>query len=101
MSISSIYAKSGASSIGTGLGLLACGGYLLAGAYYGFTYAKWPFFMPPQLDIFGLIFGLFGDQTGGYVGGGLLGALGVALAILGLAVLVKRDVYQSKCDRRE
>lgn len=89
--VTPLHAKSGASSIGTGLGLLAFGGYLLAGAYYGFTYAKWPVFMPPQLDVFGLIFSLFGDQAGGYVGGGLLCVLGAGLAILGAAVLVKRD----------
>lgn len=73
------------------IGLFVAGAYLFAGAYYGFVHAKWPFFMPPQLDIFGFIFDLFGERVGGYVGGGFLGALGLALVALGIFILVKRD----------
>jgi len=87
-----IHSKNGGAPIGPAFGLIAFGAYLLAGSYYGLTYAKWPFFMPPQLDIFGLLFGLFGEHAGGYVGGGLLGVLGLALAILGVAVLAKSNV---------
>jgi hypothetical protein len=72
-------------------GMFAFGVYLLVGAYHGFNYAKWPFFMPPQLDIFGLLFGLFGEQVGGYVGGGLLGVLGLFFALIGIVPLVKSN----------
>ena len=87
-----IPSKDGDSPIGLVFGLFAFAAYLLAGSYYGLTYAKWPFFMPPQLDVFGLLFGLFGEQAGGYVGGGLLGLLGLALAICGVAILLKSNV---------
>jgi hypothetical protein len=87
-----IHSKNRGSSIGPAFGLIAFGAYLLAGSYYGLTYAKWPFFMPPQLDIFGLLFGLFGEPVGGYAGGSLLGVLGLVLAIFGIAVLAKRNV---------
>ncbi|MCW5649791.1 MAG: hypothetical protein KIS62_08605 [Ramlibacter sp.] len=73
------------------IGLFGVGAYLFAGAYYGFSHAKWPFFMPPQLDVFGFIFDLFGERVGGYVGAGFLGALGLALVALGISILVKRD----------
>jgi hypothetical protein len=79
--------KSSDLSIVQALGMLAFGVYLLSGAYYGFSYAKWPFFMPPQLDIFGLLFGLFGEQVGGYVGGGLLGVLGLFFALIGIPLV--------------
>jgi hypothetical protein len=71
--------------------MLAFGVYLLSGAYYGFTYAKWPYFMPPQLDVFGLLFGFLGEQVGGYVGGGLLGLLGLFFALIGIVPLVKSN----------
>ena len=73
-------------------GLFVAGAYLFAGAYYGFTNAKWPFFMPPQLDIFGWFFGIFGERMGGYIGAGFLGTLGLMLVALGIVILVKRDV---------
>jgi hypothetical protein len=87
-----IPSQDGGSPTGPVVGLFAFSAYLLAGSYYGLTHAKWPFFMPPQLDVFGFLFGLFGEQVGGYVGGGLLGLLGLALAIWGVAVLVKSNV---------
>ena len=80
------------SPAGLAFGAIAFGAYLLGGSYYGFTHAKWPFFMPPQLDIFGFLFELFGQQVGGYAGGGLLGFLGLALVILGITMLVKSNV---------
>ena len=78
-------------SVGLAVGALAFGAYLLVGAYYGFTHAKWPFFMPPQLDIFGFLFELFGEQIGGYAGGGFLALLGSALAIWGITSLVNSN----------
>jgi hypothetical protein len=80
------------SPAGLAFGAIAFGAYFLGGSYYGFAHAKWPFFMPPQLDIFGFLFELFGQKIGGYVGGGLLGILGLALVILGVTMLVKSDV---------
>jgi hypothetical protein len=87
-----ISSKDGGSPTGLVLGLFAFSAYLLAGSYYGLTRAKWPFFMPPQLDLFGLLFGLFGEHAGGYVGGGLLGLLGLASAICGVVILVRSNV---------
>jgi hypothetical protein len=77
---------------GLAFGAIAFGAYSLGGSYYGFAHAKWPFFMPPQLDIFGFLFEIFGEQVGGYAGGGLLGILGLALVILGVTMLVKSNV---------
>jgi hypothetical protein len=74
------------------------GVYLLAGACYGFVNAKWPFFMPPQLDIFGLFFDLFGQRAGGYFGGGVLGVLGLSSLVLGILILANS---QSKNDRSQ
>lgn len=87
-----IRAKAGNLSAWPTLGLMAFGAYLLVGSYYGFTHERWPWFMPPQLDVFGLFIGLFGDKTGGYVGGALLGAPGLLLVFSGFVVLVRRDV---------
>ena len=64
------------SPAGPAFSAIAFGAYLLGGSYYGFAHAKWPFFMPPQLDIFGFLFGL----------------LGLALVILGVTMLVKSNV---------
>ena len=71
--------------------MLLGGLYLLAGAYYGFAYEKWPFFRPPQLDVFGWLFSAFGEKIGGYVGGGLLAALGLILLAGGIASLLKQE----------
>jgi hypothetical protein len=81
--------KNSDSSIAQAIFSIALGVYLLTGAYYGLTYAKWPFFMPPQLDIFGLLIGFFGEQVAGYVGGGLLGVLGLFFAFIGIVSLMK------------
>ena len=80
------------SAVGLAFGAIAFGAYLLGGSYYAFTHAKWPFFMPPQLDVLGFLFELFGQQVGGYAGGGLLGLLGLTLVIMGVTMLIKGSV---------
>jgi hypothetical protein len=87
-----IRAKTPPPSAASVLWLFVAGTYLIAGAYYSFTNAKWPFFMPPQLDVFGWLFGIFGEHMGGYIGVGFLGTLGLLLVALGMAIMVKRDV---------
>ena len=77
------------SSKGVALGCLAFGAYLLAGAFYAFARGKWPWFMLPLLDIFAFLISLFGERASGYIGGGLLGLLGLASVALGVALLVR------------
>ena len=72
--------------------MLVFGLYLIAGGYYGFAHAKWPWFMPPQLDMIGLLLGLFGERLSGYVGGGVLCLFGLACSAAGLFGLVRNDV---------
>lgn len=69
--------------------IFSFGCYLLYGAYFGLIYAKWPYFMPPQLDIFGLIFTVFGEQAGAYVGACFLGLLGLFFLFIATALLLK------------
>ena len=55
---------------------LLMGFYLLAGSFSSIVKGTWPFFMPAQLDIVGLIFSVFGDPAAGILGGIILGLLG-------------------------
>ena len=68
---------------------IAFGAYLLCGAYSAFANAKWPIFMPPQLDVFGFLFRIFGEPAGAYLGGALLVVLGVACCGAGIVAIVK------------
>lgn len=76
---------------------IAIGCYFLIGAYFSWRDAKWPVFMPPQLDILGLLFELFGRPTGAYVGAGFLFVLGL---LFGLAPLLVWRTAQRKAQRR-
>ncbi|HEX8611002.1 MAG TPA: hypothetical protein VF800_06900 [Telluria sp.] len=67
------------------LGMFSFGCYLLLGAYFSWVESTWPSFMPPQLDIFGLLFRLFGDEVGAKIGAIFLAILGIFFA-LGAAV---------------
>lgn len=58
--------------------LFCFGVYLLFGAYVTWRDAKWPIFMPPQLDIIGLLLGAFGNPVGAYLGAAFLALLGLA-----------------------
>lgn len=66
---------------------IAFGIYLLAGAYSAASSGEWPIFMPPQIDLFGLLFRIFGKPWGGYVGALFLALLGGGSAWLGVFAL--------------
>ena len=61
---------------------LIFGFYLLAGAVTSIANGAWPFFMPAQLDIIGLVFSIFGDPAAGILGGITLGLLGIGFIYL-------------------
>lgn len=63
------------------------GTYLLAGAYWAASKGEWPFFMPPQIDIFGVLFSILGKPWGAYVGALFLVLLGVFFLWFGAATL--------------
>lgn len=65
-----------------GIFFLIFGFYLLAGAVASIAEGAWPFFMPAQLDIVGLVFGIFGDPVAGILGGIILGFLGLGCIYL-------------------
>lgn len=66
------------SEIGLGGALFGCafGAYLLYGAYCSFSAARWPAFMPPQLDVVALVFSFISDTTSAYVAGAVAALLG-------------------------
>ena len=60
-----------------GIFFLLFGFYLLAGALVSIAKGTWPFFMPAQLDIIGLVFSIFGNPVAGILGGIILTFLGL------------------------
>ncbi|MBX3646148.1 MAG: hypothetical protein KF766_00555 [Rhodocyclaceae bacterium] len=68
-------------SIGHASFIVFFGFYLLLGAFSAWYNAKWPIFMPPQLDIIGLLLGAFGSPIGAYLGAAVLAVLGVVLVV--------------------
>lgn len=61
--------------------LFGFGCYLLAGAYFALVDLAWPPFMPPQLDIFGLFFRMFGKEKGARIGAFFLTLLGAFFTV--------------------
>jgi hypothetical protein len=72
------------------LGVFGFGCYLLLGAYFAWVDTRWPSFLPPQFDILGLLFRMFGEEVGARIGAVFLGLLGVFFA-LGAAVAQARS----------
>lgn len=66
------------------------GGYLLIGAYFVWTTKHWPAFMPPQLDILGMLFNLAGDDVGVFLNILLLSILGFILLLLAVLPAKRR-----------
>lgn len=74
--------------------LIAFGLYLLFGAYFLWRYTKWPIFLPPQLDLFGLLFSLFGEKIGAYIGAIFLTVLGL-ICVLAPIFLINKLIRKS------
>lgn len=70
------------------IGFIFFSSYLLYGAYFVWTSNKWPAFMPPQLDVLGMLFNSLGNKVGVYLNVIFLSVLG--LLFLSLALLPKR-----------
>jgi len=68
----------------SGAAMCFFGIYLLCGAYSSIANRKWPWFMPPQLDLVAAIFGGWESVSAAYVAGAVTGVLG--LFFVGLAV---------------
>jgi hypothetical protein len=66
---------------------LTFGVLFLSGAYIAAYSGEWPIFLPPQVDIFGLVFGIFGKPMGGYLAAVFLFVLGIGSGWLGIARL--------------
>jgi len=77
-----------------GLGMpvffVAFGLYLLAGAYVVIRDAKWPIFMPPQLDLIAFLLSVLGNPWGAYVASLIVGVLGLGCTALGIGGLIRR-----------
>lgn len=71
------------------LGVFSFGCYLLVGAYFSWVDSTWPSFLPPQLDVFGLLFRVFGEEVGARVGAIFLALLGTFFTV-GAAVAHQR-----------
>jgi hypothetical protein len=80
--------------IGAALGLFVVGCFFLFAAYDTWTYQHWPIYIPPQLDVFGLIFGLFGERIGVVMQTTFLGFIGSALTALPVVAI-------TRCSRQE
>lgn len=68
---------------------IALGLVLLVGAYQAASQGQWPVFMPPQIDLFGLLFNAFGNTLGGYISALFLFGLGAGSIWLGAASLIR------------
>ena len=79
------------------LGVFIFGCFLLVGAYFSWVDSTWPSFLPPQLDIFGLLFRVFGEEVGARVGAIFLAFLGIFFA-LGAAVAQVRAAQRRETD---
>jgi hypothetical protein len=77
--------------LGAGVALfaLALGAYFLIGAYVTFRDAKWPIFMPPQLDALIGLLGLLNEPAGVWVGGTFPVVIGVICFAVGVLILAK------------
>jgi hypothetical protein len=62
---------------------------LLVGGIFGIATTQWPIFMPPQLDMIGLVFKIFGNPWAGYIGGFFLVVLGSIIIWVSLAASKK------------
>jgi hypothetical protein len=80
-----------APSVGQSLFVVSFGLYLLLGAYFAWRDAKWPIFMPPQLDLIGLLLGAFVSPLGAYLGASFLALLGGACVVVPLLPRRKTD----------
>jgi hypothetical protein len=63
--------------------LLGLGAVCLTGGYFNATRGRWPYFLPPQLDVFGLFFQVLG-LNGSLVSTAFLCLIGVSLCTLGM-----------------
>jgi hypothetical protein len=79
-------------NIGFAVFFTAFGAYLVFGAAAAFSTGKWPVFLPPQLDAVGLLLGASGSPFGVYVGGSIVGALGLYCCWWGVMSLWRRRV---------
>jgi len=77
--------------LGTGVALIALvlGAYFLTGAYVTFRDAKWPIFLPPQLDAVVGLLGSLNEPAGVWIGGALLVTIGVICIAVGVLILAK------------
>jgi hypothetical protein len=57
------------------------------GAYVAVVSGEWPNFLPPQIDLFGLVFRAFGNPVEGYLASVFLFALGVGSSLMGIAAI--------------
>jgi hypothetical protein len=74
---------------GAALFALGLGAYFLAGAYVTFRDAKWPIFMPSQLDALVGLLGSLIEPAGVWVGGAILVVIGVICIAVGVLILAK------------
>lgn len=77
--------------LGLGGALFGCAfsAYLFYGAYCAFSGARWPAFMPPQLDVVALTFSLISEATSAYVAGACAGLLGAAILAAVLVLIIR------------
>ena len=71
---------------GTAIFCLLFGAYLLVGAVVTYTSGKWPIFLPPQLDLVGLLLGAFGP-IGVYVSATIVLLIGLLCLWVAIAVI--------------
>ncbi|MTW10504.1 hypothetical protein GM658_07790 [Pseudoduganella eburnea] len=75
------------------LGLIAFGGWLLVGGWFAIVDHKWPGFMPPQLDVIGVVGHVTSEKWAAYLGGGFALFLGVAFILLALFAALKQRFF--------
>ncbi len=59
--------------------------YFIAGGTAAFIQGNWPIFLPPQLDIVGLLFNSLPKPLAGYISGVFLSSLG-GILLVGVAI---------------
>jgi hypothetical protein len=74
----------------TRLGVLFFGAYLFYGAHFTWIHKKWPAFMPPQLDLMGLLLESLSTEFGVYLNVAFLSILGLFFVSLALLPLKKK-----------
>jgi sulfite exporter TauE/SafE len=80
---------------GAALVLVLAGMYLLSGSVFALVSAKWPIFMPDEIDAVAVLLRLLGEPTGTYFAGAVLGLLGGACIYTGAAAVIKRRRVES------